>query len=280
MLRNSKDMEGFIIGAIDGDIGHAKDFYFDDEAWTIRYLVVETGNWLASRRVLISPMAINGVEWPDKRLTASITRQQVKDSPDIDTNKPVSRQHEIQYFSHYGYPYYWGGPGLWGANAYPSLIVPEAGYGLGFDEYDAEYRITQAGSLRAAAAAQHQHDDPHLRSSNEILSYHLHASDGDIGRVQGLLIDEQTWSIRYLIVNTSNWWLGHRVLIAPYWIDAVNWDEASLSVGLTRQAVKDSPAYDASVPLDREHEMRLYQHYGRVGYWASGRKRESAESVL
>jgi hypothetical protein len=109
-----KDLEGYTIGAVDGVIGDVKDFYFDDAAWVIRYLVVETGNWLARRRVLISPISINEPNWSEKVFPAAITQEQVKNSPSIDTDKPVSRQHEGEYLDYYEFPHYWVGGALWG----------------------------------------------------------------------------------------------------------------------------------------------------------------------
>jgi hypothetical protein len=118
-----------------------------------------------------------------------------------------------------------------------------------------------------AEAARHQDDDPHLRSCKVVMDYHIQSVDGDIGHVQGLLVDEETWAIRYLIVNTSNWWLDHLVLIAPQWIQKVSWSDTTVSVDLTRQAVKDAPAYDSAAQLNREQEVNIFKHYGHPGYW-------------
>ncbi|MGA7180332.1 MAG: PRC-barrel domain-containing protein [Thiobacillaceae bacterium] len=272
MLRSMNDLEDYTIRATDGIIGHVKDFYFDDEAWVIRYLVVDTGSWLSSRKVLISPVAIGNSDWTEKILPVSITKEQVKNSPDIDTEKPVSRQHEIRYLGYYGYPFYWGGPGLWGAAIYPNMMMPSDG-GLVSTPDDAQSQVEKA--YTQAETARHQDDDPHLRSYKAVMSYHIQPTDGDIGHVQGLLVDEETWAIRYLIVDTSNRWLGHQVLIAPQWIQDVSWSDATVSVNLTRQAVKDAPPYDSSAQLDRKLETDIYQHYGRPGYWADEVKREA-----
>lgn len=255
MLHSIKDLMNFSIVATDGAIGQVRDFYFDDEAWAIRYLVVATDAWLSHRKVLISPFAVGQANWAEKIFPVSLTQTQVRNSPDIDTDKPVSRQHEMGYLGYYGYPNYWGGGGLWGAGLYPDIL--------------------QAGLQHVAAdshALHQHHDNPHLRSANEVMRYYVHATDGDIGHVQGLLVEEKSWAIRYIIVNTSNWWIGHEVLIAPEWIDDVYWAESKLEVSLTRQAVKDAPAYDSTVPLDRELETGIHEHYGRNGYWASQAK--------
>lgn len=275
MLRSMNDLEDYTIRASDGDIGLVKDFYFDDQTWVIRYLVVETGNWLLSRKVLISPISINRPNWAERELPVSISKAQVKDSPDIDTERPVSRQHEMQYLGYYSYPYYWGGIGLWGNGAYPGMLM--AG-DFALPSSDAT-RETQIANARAEEV-RHQDDDIHLRSCKEVVGYHIHATDGDIGHVQGMLVDEETWAVRYLIVDTSNWWLGHQVLIAPPWIKEISWSEDKVFVNLTRQAVKDAFPWDAAVQLERQQEVTLHDHYGFSGYWHSEMKHQKTIETL
>jgi hypothetical protein len=252
MLRNVKDLRGYAIRATDGVIGKVDDFYFDDQDWGIRYLVVETGSWLSGRKVLISPIALGHAGWMGRQLPVALTRAQVERSPNIDTRKPVSRQHEAQYFGYYGYPYYWGGAGLWGMGAYPGSLTTQG-------------RIEE--HLKAQADAPGVPDDCHLRSTNAVIGNHISATDGEIGHLEDLLVDDYSWAIRYLVVNTSNWWGGHRVLVAPGWIEDVSWSEAKVSVDLTRQAIKDAPAYESAVELDRQREQAIYEHYDRPGYW-------------
>jgi hypothetical protein len=237
MLRSMKDMEGYAIGATDGVIGQVRDFYFDDEAWVIRYLVVKA----AERMVLISPISMGLPDWEEKILPVSLTQKQVANSPDIDTDKPVSRRQEMGYLGYYGYPNYWGGGGLWGGALYPDML--------------------QAGL--AVKPSDDGHADVHLRSGNAVMRYYVHASDGDLGHVQGFIVDERSWAIRYLIVNTSNWWLGHDVLIAPEWISNVNWAESLVTADLTRTEIRQSPRYDASTPVVHEFEAATHKHYGR-----------------
>jgi hypothetical protein len=272
MLRSMNDLEDYAIRATDGIIGHVRDFYFDDKVWVIRYLIVEAGTWLLSRKVLISPVAIGHPNWTEKVLPVLITKEQVKNSPDIDTEKPVSRQHEMEYLGYYGYSYYWGGNGLWGEEPYPYMMMP--GYG-GFGSTPNAVQAEAEKAYARAEAARHEHDDPHLRSCKAVIGHLIQAIDGDIGHVQGMLVDEETWAVRYLIVDTSNWWLGHKVLIAPQWIRDVSWSEATVSVNLTRQAVKDAPSYDSAVQLDRTLEMDIHKHYGRPVYWENEVKRQA-----
>lgn len=249
-------------GTTEGAIGDVKDLYFDDEAWVIRYLVVETGSWLSSRKVLVSPIAAGKPDWAAKLLPVSLTREQLKNSPDIDTDMPVTRQHETDYLDYYSYPYYWGGMGLWGGGGYPGMLMPGyAGYG------SATATRAEADSAQARTEARQRDQDPHLRSCKEVVGYHIEASDGEIGRVQSLLVDEDSWAIRYLVVSTSNWWLGHDVLVAPQWIQRVSWAEQTVAVDLTREALKQAPRYVSAVPLSREMEIAVYKHYGRATYW-------------
>jgi hypothetical protein len=257
MLRSVKSLEGFAIAATDGPIGKVQDFYFDDQAWVIRYVVVDTSSWLGGRDVLISPYSISQPSWSGHVLPATITKEQIKNSPDIDTDKPVSRQYEKRYLGYYGYPYYWGGASLWGAHYRPR--TDWAG------EYDPDSRGDRGDGYRGYLEAPSNDDlgDPHLRSCNAVQGYHIRATDGDIGHVQGYLLDDVSWSIRYLIVNTSNWWLGHSLLISPEWIHQVSWEESYVDVSIDRQTIKTAPVYDPDAVFDRHAETAIYDHYVR-----------------
>ena len=262
MLRNVKELQGYAIHAKDGVMGEVDDLYFDDEAWAVRYLVVDTGRWLSGRKVLISPAAIGHPDWLGQTLPVSLTKAQVEGCPNIDTRKPVSRQHEAAHSAYFGYPHYWGASDLWGTGAYPGAL-------------SIELENAEAAKSRPASAAQNP-DDSHLRSCRAVTGYHIHAKDGDIGHVADFLVDDHTWAIRYLIADTGNWWSGHKVLVAPKWIEAVSWSEARVSVGLSRHAVRKAPAYDAAAQLDRQQEQGIYEHYGRAGYWTADSIRDAA----
>ncbi|MEO7889701.1 MAG: PRC-barrel domain-containing protein [Vicinamibacterales bacterium] len=257
MLRSVKDLKGYAIKATDGDVGRVHDFYFDDEAWAIRYLIVDTGSWLPGRRVLISPIAIGHPDWSARRLPISLTKTQVKDGPDIDTEEPVSRQHEVNYFGYYGYPYYWGGTGVWGMGAYPGYLMT------------APAVLPQSQTQAGAEATEHDSADSHLRSIKEVTGYHIQASDGEIGHVEDFLVDDETWAIRYIVVDTSNWWGGNTVLLAPPWIQRVSWSDSKAFVDLTRESVESAPRYESAAHVDRQQEAALYEHYGRRDYWTA-----------
>ena len=264
MLRSINDLHDFVIEGIDGSIGRINDLYFDDQAWTIRFLVVETGAWLEGRKVLISPVATGELDWDRRLLPVSVTREQVRKSPDVDSQKPVSRQHEIEHFAYYGFPYYWGGSGIWGDDMRPRMML--AAYG-GAKSPDALREQTEFVQAQAQAHRQ-RGDDPHLQSARAMIRYHIHASDGEIGHVDGMIVDDDTWTIRYIVVNTSDWWMGHQVLVAPSWISDISWLEATVSVDLSRETIKRAPAHDPDELPDREQEERIYEHYARPSYWA------------
>ena len=261
MLRNIKDLHGYAIRATDGLIGEVDDFYFDDDLWAVRYLIVDTGDWLSGRKVLISPLAVGHPDWLGQLLPVSLTKAQVEKSPDIDTQRPVSRQQEADYFGYYGYPYYWGGRDLWGMGGYPGSLTTE-------NRIEEALRAERTPLVRTS-------DDSHLRSCRSVIGHHVHTTDGDLGHVVDFLVDEHTWAVRYLIVDTSNWWGGHQVLIAPQWITAVSWSEAKVSVNLSRQALKDAPRYDPTTQLDRQQERSIYEHHGRPDYWTTKAVRDS-----
>lgn len=264
MLRGMNDFKSYNLEATDGSIGDIKDFYFDDATWVVRYFVVEAGSWLFSRKVLISPMAIDKPNWAGKTLPLLISKDQVKNSPAIDTDKPVSRQHEIDYLSFYGYPFYWEGAHLWGGSITPYTVNPQ----------NVEYMPDQVTSFKANKVYEdlerqrHENVDPNLRSCEAIIGYSIHGNDGEVGHVSELLVDEETWAIRYFVVKTGNWLGGHKLLISTDWIDELRWMDNSVSVSVSKQAIKDAPAFESTEKLNRELEEALYEHYGLTGYWA------------
>jgi hypothetical protein len=88
--------------------------------------------------------------------------------------------------------------------------------------------------------------------------------------VDDFIVDDTTWAIRYMVIDTSNWWFGKKVLLAPHWADSVSWAERNVYVNMTRQAIKSSPEWDATAAINREYETRLYDYYGRPVSVADG----------
>jgi uncharacterized protein YrrD len=247
MLRSLNSLKGQPIEASDGKIGGIHDFFFDEFVWMVRYLVVDTGRWLTGRKVLLAPHAVSRID-PDNGVFVDLTQEQVKSSPDIDTDKPVSRQRQIELHSHYAWPNYWA------AEAHMLSMTPPMPTG-------------QAGRT-APADENEEHGDPHLRSMRAVLGYHIAASDGEMGHVDDLIFESPGWHIRYLVVDTRNWLPGRKVLLAPEWkVESFSWSDRTLPVDLTREQIKNSPEFDPSKPIDRDYEVRLHEFYGRRSYW-------------
>ena len=256
MLRSVNNLKGFKIFATDGEIGDVEQFYFDDERWALRYIVVNTGSWLTRRQVLISPFSVVTVDRKNSNLHVDLTKSQVEKSPEIDTQKPVSRRMEAAYSDHYGYPYYWGSPFLWGTEEYPAPVAQQltpiaAATATGVDA--APVRITLG--------------DVHLRSTEEVSSYHIAATDGQIGYVEDFIAEDSSWVIRYLAIDTRSWLPGKKVLVSPQWVSLIDWAQGKVHVNLSREGVKQSPEYKASEMISREYETQLYQHYRQPNYW-------------
>jgi hypothetical protein len=250
MLQTLSSLRKLSIRAIDGEIGSVEDSYFDDDRWVLRYLVVDTGGWLPGREVLISPFSVSGIDWRLQLLDLSITSEQLKSSPSIDMDKPVSRQQEAALLDYYGYPYYWGGMMPWGISASPAIVRPPP---VDYEEQLREQRKRE------------EHSDPHLRSAKHVTGYHIEASDGMIGHVEDFIFNPQTWALRYFIVDTRNWLPGRHVLLATDWIDEVSWDKRTVRVvPLTREAIRSSPEWDEQKMLNESDELGLYRHYGKT----------------
>lgn len=236
MLHPLREMIGATIRATDGDLGTVHDFYFDDTTWTIRYMVAETGSWLLGRKVLIGLVALGTPDWESGTFSVTITCEQVKNSPSIDTEMPVYRQHEIDLHAHYQWPNYWAGyRGTFGLTPYPLLENPLA--------------LQDTESLPPA-----EEDDLHLRSTLHINGYRLHATDGEIGHITDFIVDEENWSLAYIVVETGNWFIGDKVLIALKWVRKIEWSENSVYVNLSRDIVKQSPEFDPSKTILRPYK--------------------------
>ena len=223
MLISLNDLYHENLSALDGDIGQVKDIYFDDQYWTVRFLVMETGSWLSERKVLLSPHAFGSLDRTDKRLQVHLTRQQIQDSPSIDTHKPVSRQYEEEYYRHYGLPFYWEGEGMWGMSPLPIVILPVE-------------PAVPSDEVPGKEA------DSHLRSALVVNGYGIQANDGSIGHITDFLIDDQSWAIRDLVIKTGGWFTDQEVVIPTSSVERIVYDESLVYVRATRESIKHSPS--------------------------------------
>lgn len=247
MLRNANDLVGYRLGATDGEFGKVRDFYFDDQAWTVRYLVADTGRWLPGKLVLIYPGAVQSADWKQGELILNITRRQIEEGPLVNEDEPVSRQKEKDFVAHYDWPYYWTDP------LHP-VVAPMWPGGVEGKRNEGE---RESGG------------DPNLRSIREVLNYKVEAADGNLGHVEDFILDDDDWRIRYLVIDTVNWWPGKKVLVNPAWFTGVDWKTRSVTCQLTRDKIRTAPEYDSSRPIDRDYESLLYDHYELPTYWST-----------
>ncbi|HEY8658942.1 MAG TPA: PRC-barrel domain-containing protein, partial [Hanamia sp.] len=246
MKRSVKSLIGYSLRETDGELGKVDQFYFDDETWTVRYLVVQTGNWLSDRKVLISPKVLQEPDWVREEFPVNLTKEQIRNSPDIDTKKTVSRLHEEQISSpeeFWGSESYAHGAGIFGLM--PSELAEDIIENETIDE------------------AKQPPENIHLRSTEEVTGYTIHATDGEIGKVIDFIIDDSTWEIKFLVVETGSWLNSRKVLLFTRWIKEVNWENSLVIVDLSMEAIRNSPEFDASEPVNEVYERKLYDYYGR-----------------
>jgi uncharacterized protein YrrD len=253
MKRSINSLLGYTIKGTDGEIGKVEEFYFDDRTSTIRYMIVKTGGWFSGKKVLISTEAFQKAEWESKTISVNLTQEKIKSSPDIDTDKPVSRQQEELMRGYYTWPDYYGygmyGYGYWG---------------LGMWGYPAVRNREEEKQLNQMNAAEHANDNPHLRSTHEVTGYDIHATDGHIGEVEDFLVDDGTWMIEFLVIDTGHWFPGKKVLISPESINEIDWQTSAIIINTTIDHVKSSPEYDPKQELTAAHTSMHHDHYNSL----------------
>ncbi|MEO8339181.1 MAG: PRC-barrel domain-containing protein [Nitrospirota bacterium] len=227
MLRSLNQLYGKELGTADGNAGTIKDFYFDDQHWAVRYVVADTGSWLKGRLVLLSPHAFGSVFQDGDSLLLNLSRQQMEDSPAIESHKPVSRQYEEEYYRYYGWPSYWDGGGMWGVSGFP--MAPQPGL----------------MPTEAVGCGSHRHDgdDPHLRSTQALTGYQIHTDEGEIGHVTDFIMDDKSWAIRHVVVDTGHWFAGKEIALSPKQIDCIDYDGSKIFVKVTKETIQNAHEY-------------------------------------
>jgi hypothetical protein len=226
MLQNIKELYGNQLAASDGEIGKIKDFYFDDQHWAVRYLVADTGTWLTDRLVLISPHAFGKLNRDKEQLHVNLTRTQIEKSPSIEAHRPVSRQYEAEYYTYYGWPTYWTGNLMWGASGFPLSNSPAA--------------------VTSLHHGHNQRDDLHLRGTQAVQGYDIQATDGSIGSVASFMVDDKTWAIGEIVVETGHWYSGKEILIPSSKIKRISYAEAKVFVNLTMADIRHTAENDVA----------------------------------
>ncbi len=247
-----EDLIGYKIEAEDGHIGTVHDVLFDDEAWVVRYVVVDTGGWLLGRKVLVSPEAAHEPDEGHKTLQVKLTKQQVKDSPEVPIDPPLSREEEAQYRDHYRWPDYWDNVEAFDRNAMVN-IAPEA-MSLG----------TVAPAPPVAPPIPEVVADPMLRSARVIRGYKIHCgADEDVGEVTDFVIDGQAWTVPFLVVKLKDKDAADHVLIPASSIRRTGWKDKAIELDYESATVNSAPHFDETVKRDKLFLDGVATHYDR-----------------
>ena len=254
MLHQATSFFGLPLQTRDNEeMGTVHDFYFDRQDWIVRYLVADIGSWLFGRKVLIATSALGTPDWEAKTLPVTLTKAEVKESPETDLSLPVTRQHERALIGYYKWPTYWAEPFLTTASGVAPLAAP----------------VSTGGKQLPAEVVEglQNSEESHIYSMRDIQGYDLEALDGSIGQVRDFVVDSPGWAIRYLAIDTGNWLPGRTVLISPHWVERIEWDDARLYLNVRKEVVANSPEQPSDLRLDRSFEHELHRHYGYPEYW-------------
>jgi hypothetical protein len=225
----------------DGDIGGLHDAYFNGVTWRLRYFVVDSGSWLPGKKHLLSPHALEQIKWPDSLACVSATKKQFEQSPGVLLDRPISRKMEAAVANHFAWSAYWSA-------------------GMGAAVIHAEQASDTSG-VTEDELLEHAED---LRSVNEVVGYDISAVDGEVGKVEDFLIDDETWTIRFMVVKTGSFFSGNRILLAPEWVRSVRCSERAVNVSLSCETIKNGPVFDPTAAINHEVEERIFDAYGRV----------------
>lgn len=252
MLLNLNAMKKFAVVATDGDVGKVQEFYFDDMSWTVRYLVVETGSFLNRHQVLLSPLSIDRVELASKKIFMNLDKSAIESSPDVETHLPVTRKREMDFLGHYGLPYYWVSSMSWGGFPQPIALQPPP---VTPEDYE-------KGKINDGT----QDDEEHLQATSDVFDYKVSATDGVFGNVSDLLIELESWAIRYLVVDTNSWLPSKHVVVSPAWVDGISWEQHAFLFNVSKDEIKSAPDFHEG-EFDESFETSVHAHYKRPPYW-------------
>ncbi|MAT13943.1 MAG: hypothetical protein CMJ46_01580 [Planctomyces sp.] len=235
MLISGNILLGYKVKAVDGEFGKITDLLFDDQNKMVRYFVINCGNWLNKDEVLLSPVAFETPDHEDFTISTILSRHAISNAPSINTKPPVSKQDESALARYFDWPMFWS---------------------------------------RIPSSRQEIHESPegqvegHLRSLKEVKGYTIHCPQGDLGHVEEMIVDTETWALRYLAIDTGNWLPGKRVIIGIDWLSEISWEEQHAYIELSRDDVQNAPIYDPRTPINRDYEAEVYDYYGRPTYWS------------
>lgn len=258
MLATTHELRGFKVFSEDEEIGEVEDYYFDRKYWVNRYLVVDTGNWLVERDILISPEAVEEIDYGEQLIKLNISAEEIENSPPVEKEDKLMRTHERDLADYFNWTNYWRAAEP--TNTGISGLVPNNLIRKITIEENIKDREKENKKIPAE-------EETNLRSVNELINFKIHASDGFIGHVDKFIIDDNNWLIRYLLVDTKDLLPGKKVVLAPEWINNIDWVGEEVEFKLTVEEIENAPEYDAEMPISELYETKLYEHYDKEKYW-------------
>lgn len=273
MLHKAHTLIGTKIHATDGEMGHIEDFYFDDAKWMVRYMIVRTGSWFSGKRVMLAPSTIRDVIWEKHSIFVNLSQEQITKSPDLNMEMPVTREQEIELVQQLNYPDFWSGTpgpiddaistmgfaatGVAVMGTGPAGSPPEVPDEIASDIYSTDISNssmlgpdssnTAEGEVEASVtrAAQAGAMGVQLHEVKRLTGFHVVGNDEPVGKVSDFMIDDESWQIPSLLVDTTAWWPGGEVLVATDLITGITPSHSQVHINATRDQVKGSPEYKA-----------------------------------
>jgi hypothetical protein len=250
MLVNTSRIENSKIHATDGAVGKVTTFLFDEEQWVLRYIVAKYGFLFFGGRILLSPISVTGTVGDGEEIRVGLTKGQIKNAPSADLARPISRRKEEQFHRYYQIPVYWGGAGLWGS----AMTPMEAGTVT----YEPNAEQEPIGAAE---------EEYHLRSTNEVEGYRVHATDKEVGTVASFLIEDSTWAVRYLRIDATEEIGNGNLYVSPHWVDEISWIERKISLEMDSTRLSEAPTVGVEGTLTRDEEEQLHEFFGQARYW-------------
>ncbi len=219
-----KDLRGCSIAASDGNIGSAIELLFNDETWSVRYLVVDTGSWLAGGLVLLGRNELGRADPESGTIAVAVSKKELLRAPGIQTVTPVSIQlRKLERERR---------------QALTAPATPPAGRG-------APASTSPSANLR-------QRSDPHLRSSAAIAgTYTFRTHDGEIGTVEDFVLDDEEWRIRYLVARVGLVLFGKKVLVPSDLVRSISAQCKEIGIDLTCSMLKHAHRFRPGEPIPR-----------------------------
>lgn len=244
MKRSLKNLIGFPLEFLDKTRGNVKDFLFDENTWTVRYIEADLGVIFPGKKVLIPRVFFEDPDWRAKKFPILLNTSQIKDCPPLHENLSVSREYEKRMNDHYRVEHYWMKPNIPSA-AIPLDAIPPRPVKIPLEKLDEEKIETN------------------LRSFNEVMNYQINAKDDKLGKIVDIIVEDLNWMIMYAIVDTRKWMpLSKKVLIGIPWLESISYVNKELNIDLTTDSIKDAPEFDPYKPINEVYEKKLYNYYG------------------